>query len=132
MKIRAPEESDKNFIFNSWLKSYRNSQAAKHVNNPIYYTVQAALITKLLSLYPTLVACDPESPNVIWGWINADATTNSVNYIYVKHPFRRVGVAKALAAAANIDVTLPINATHLTHAIKKDNIVYNPYRELIE
>lgn len=125
-------ENDHNFILNSWLKSYRYNDASQAISIPkeIYYTVQAALIHKLLINYPTFVMCDESDPSIIWGYINFETESNTVNYIYMKSAFRRLNLASKLLSDAGIDKT-SINTTHLTSMVDHRNLIYNPYKELI-
>lgn len=115
--------TDHNFILSTWLKSYRDANFCKGVPSEIYYKEHGRIVEWLLANHSTLIAVDPEAPNVIWGWVNG--TSKTLNYVYVKHAFRKMGVAKTLILHANVEQ--PYLVTHLTPLVQQDNIIYSPY-----
>lgn len=132
--IRAVNNEDIPFVLSSWLKSYRYSQAARNVVNDIYFSEQVgqkARILEMLSDCRTLVACDEEEGDCIYGWICAESIEGSVppvvHYVYVKSSYRRRGLARALLKAAGVGGA-PFWATHETAAIRgRIDYVYCPW-----
>lgn len=84
-----------------------------------------------------LVACDSVEPGVIYGWISFNPST--INYVYVKSLFRKLGIAKLLLVNAlehnNTDIfaysQLPTNPvkTALDLLCKRDKLIatYDPW-----
>lgn len=58
--------------------------------------VQRVAMDVLIAEVPTVVAFTPAAPDEILGYINATATT--LNYIYVKKDYRRLGIGTQLLA----------------------------------
>jgi GNAT superfamily N-acetyltransferase len=96
--IRPMCPGDVPLVLNSWLKSYRDCPATWGVGNDDYFRVQKAVISKLLGRCNVAIACDTADPDQIFGWLAWEETPGEVvvHYIYVKHLFQRMGVAKQL------------------------------------
>lgn len=107
-EIRAATLDDRPLIFATWLRSYRHgSQTPRRVPDAIYFARHHELIEELLDLSDVRIAHPPGEPEVILGWsvvelLEPDAEGEpapvAVHYVYVKPPFRRAGVARALLA----------------------------------
>lgn len=133
IRLRKAEEGDIGFIFNSWLKSYRGSMFAKTMTNTTYYTEHHKVVEKILKHHPTVIACNEEDPTQVYGYINAGYVDGifCLNYIYIKHTYRNLGIGKALLNAYEHD---PSQASVYTHHTKmaerlaaKYNMVHHPY-----
>jgi len=134
IRIREFNEPDKNFVLNSWLKSYRDSPWAFHLDNDTYFYGHQLLIGKLAETSKLYVACSVDDPNEIWGWLCAEKGppgTVVIHYVNVKQRFRKFGVAKALLQAAGWRPGVKVWATHWTEKAEllcnKFNAHYNPY-----
>ena len=105
VRIRPDADADLGFITNAWMRSFKNEYA--DVPNDIYYGGMTARLSRI-SNNPSsrvLVACDPVNPGKIYGFICYEAPSDTggtlcVHYLYVKHDYRRRGVADALFVAA--------------------------------
>lgn len=129
--VRPACTDDVGLILNSWLKSYRQSEAARTVTNEIYYSEnigEKARIVSLMRKGQTLVACDPTEQDIVFGWVCADAVIPPVvHYVYVKSPYRRRGLARKLLKAAGVG-SAPFLATHETYDVRgRINYVYCPW-----
>lgn len=143
--IRDALPDDVPFVFNSWLKSYRDSPMVKSIPNTIYYDEHHRVIERLLQS-PDIhahVACNPEDHNQIYGYVIAEkhidpdikCVSTTFHWIYCKHPFRGNGIAKALyEKVQNSYPALPGHQTFYTHRVKNvENLigdrlfVFNPY-----
>lgn len=135
--LRALAADDLPFVFNSWLKSFRDAPAVQSIPNSIYFAGQHDRIDRILKSagLAAAVACNPEDPTQIYGYIVAEnATVGSVvHWVYVKHPFRGHGVARGLFAAVVGAGTGPV-PFYYTHRVKaSDRLVreraatFNPY-----
>ncbi len=107
--IRDMLPGEENFIYNSWLHSYRSSQFARPIESKTYYAFHHAIIERLLARTTTnvLIAAHSATPDVILGYLVLEtpshmplncATMPVAHFLYVKQPFRRLGIAKALVA----------------------------------
>lgn len=97
--LRPPNEGDVGFIFNSWLKSYRDAPFVSGIPNTIYYREMHLAIEKVLARANVVIACDPGEPELIFGWgvgEGAKDGTLLLHYLYVKHALRKFGIAKSL------------------------------------
>lgn len=133
LRIRPATEEDVNFIFNSWLKSYRDSFFGKNISKTIYFASHHKILEKLLKNCSVLVAVDANNPGDIVGYCVTEdvAGFQVIHFVYVKHIFRMLGIAKALLNAAKIDMTKASIYTHHTKScykvVVRYNMVYNPY-----
>lgn len=96
MRIRPATENDRRFVVNSWFESYR-----PHVDAgfDVFAAGHRRHMDALFAVCPPpSVACDLEDPDTIFGWALAKGA--HLHYVYVKQPFRRLGVAKALVVPA--------------------------------
>lgn len=133
IRLRTANEEDIPFIFNSWLKSFRNSNFAKSITSTVYFTEHHKVIRKILETNQVIIACNEEDPGQIYGWICAGKTDGifTLNYIYVKQPFRNFGIGKQLLNAFEHDPAFAAIYTHQTNfgakVAPKYNFVYHPY-----
>ena len=132
-KMRLATEDDIGFIFNSWLKSYRNSYFAKPISNTVYFAEHHKVIEKLAKTSQILIACNKEDEAQIYGYVCAEKVDGIfvIHYAYVKQPFRRLGIAKLLLSSFDHDFSQAAVYTHNTNIGEKlsmkYNLVYHPY-----
>ena len=133
MKLRGVEAGDLPFIYNSWLKSYRDSPAVRSVPNSIYFAEHHNNLEGILSsaLTEVWVACDAEDESNIRGYVvvEHEGDCEVVHWVYVKQPYRQSGVARALLKCALSDSELPVFYTHYTKMSEciRGRAVYNPF-----
>lgn len=127
ISIREMNSDDVNFVYNSWLKSFRNSLEAMNQTNEVYYDNHKNLIEKLLNKSNVNIIHPADDPSHILGFMCSEG--NIVHYIYIKYNYRKLGIAKHLLTSIVSGDTFYI--THITKNIrdKVDNqkIVYNPW-----
>jgi len=101
VRIRQGRKSDVRFITNSWLKSYREAHTVKGCPNQLYFSYQHKIIEALLPASGVLVLCDTKDDDHILGWLVYQRAQDMVliHYAYVKHPFRRKGLATNMIRA---------------------------------
>lgn len=129
------------FVYNSWLHSYRSSRFAKSIDSKIYYTFHHMIIERILNR-PTakvLIATHKDTPDTILGYIALDAfKCPTIHFVYVKHPFRCLGIGRALLKAARGPKSeVSVSDLNYTHASESGTILlskipdikahYNPY-----
>ena len=94
--IRNMVEADTNFVFDSWLKSWRKSRYAGVVQNDDYYATYRKTIERLIMRGAEIkVACNPENENHILGYLCYEITPDGysiVHFLYVKDPFLKQGI----------------------------------------
>lgn len=133
LSLRAAEKEDVSFIFNSWLKSYRDSPPVRGVPNNLYYQHQHSTIEKIIhrDTCRLVLAVAIDDPNQIYGYIVFEdlPEKNLVHWVYVKHPLRTFGIGSLLFNIAN-----KTDRTEYTHNskcaptyAKKHNLIFNPY-----
>lgn len=134
LKIRNVTNEDVPFIFNSWLKSFRETGfMANGISNTVYYDGHHKIIQKILQRSEIWVACDERYPDQIFGYAVAERIDGIfvLHYVYVKHNFRKTGIAKVLLSMFKHDRDQASCCTHLTRLtdrfLMKYNMFYNPY-----
>jgi GNAT superfamily N-acetyltransferase len=133
VKIRLATEGDIPFIFSSWLRSYKSATANNNVPPSIYFAEHHKVIEDLLRTCEVLVACNEHDPSDIVGYICAERVDGIfvVHYIYVKHTFRVMGIAKLLLNGFDHEAGVAAIYTHNTRLgerlAARYNFVYSPY-----
>ncbi len=99
-QLRPPKPEDVGFVFNSWLKSFRDGPAMQNMSNDVYYKGAHSCIEAIAksSQSRVVVACDPADENVIFGYGVAELfeTELCIHWAYCKHTFRGFGLGKAI------------------------------------
>lgn len=87
--------TDQSFVFNAWLKSYRSQEIFRNIPNQLFFAGQQKVVERLINNHETLVITS-DDPNQIIGFVNYEVLGNNIilHYVYVKHAFRRMGIAK--------------------------------------
>jgi hypothetical protein len=123
-KYREADAKDIPFIYSTWLDSYRyDSDIGKSCRNIIFFNNYRFIIDELLENSKTLVACIPDDPEVIFGFMTVEG--KYLHYAYTKHSFQRLGIANDL-------YKLHDSPTYYTH--KTNNRVFQDFvnkREMI-
>jgi hypothetical protein len=135
IKIRPMKVEDGGFVLDSWCSSYARSPEVG-CDPEVFKIEQRNLIYRLIPKCKVLVACDPENPNTIRGWIAAEPPREPgglwiIHYCLVKYELQGRGIARALSGL--IRQASPNGmcwGTHSTFACKwfgKDWLVRNRY-----
>ena len=126
-------EEDKPFLFNSWLKSFRQGTLAANVDNSIYYTNHHKLVEKILSKSKTIICCNSDDPSIIYGYVTYQIVDGQfvLHYLYIKNIYRKLGLGRKLLAETKHDFNVLGCYTHQTSVgvakEEKYNLVYHPY-----
>lgn len=137
-KVRLPKSEDIDFIFNSWLKSYRMSSYAQSVRDTTYYLYHENLIRSIMSYEGNTITilCDTEDEDHILAYMVHSNNAPIIQYMYVKYPMRGYGLARYMLALIQthfkIEKKDSIICTHLPKSgwrelSRKYNLEYNPY-----
>jgi len=97
--IRPARAEDLNFIFDSWMKSWRVSKYAGTVPNHLFYEVQRTLIEDLLGRGADIIIAYPENhENAILGWACGEEKDGAtvLHYLYIKDPYLGLGIPARL------------------------------------
>lgn len=108
---RDATPDDLGFILSSWLRSagdawgdlkradasaFRGTEAGWFADVPHRFTRAAVVEITERPGAESIVACDPEAPHVLYGFIVAEPSQRIVHWCHVKHEFRRAGIGREL------------------------------------
>ena len=145
--IRYATADDVPFMVSAWVRTYTDSDAAKHLMNdsvlrryqrildpkrpqaPPYYALQTALVNNLLATSVSVVAAFEEDINLLMGFACGDPALAVLHYVAVKPAYKRNGVASALVEALGFDKSKDAYYTHITEKGNKavaKNWIYKP------
>jgi hypothetical protein len=113
--VRPSRDSDKPFIYDFWLDSFRLAHAAGPIPMRMYRHVYMQALDDLLARpgVEVLVACSPTDDDQVFGFLCFERRTIPVvHYAYVKQVFRRERVATVLMTAAGIPTGRPFVYTY--------------------
>ncbi len=136
--LRAAENQDVPFIISSWLRSNRDGPIGKVLTDTVYYREFKPLVQVLMSVVHVIVACDPERPEQVYGWICGERLEGKivVHFAYVKQGWRGWGIARRLLGALGYQSPEPIIATFVTHIYtggrlhRRYRVINNPWLAL--
>lgn len=145
MSIRHPElpiditladDEHAAFIKTSWLRSYRYADWVQGIESDAYYTGHSQIVERLLDGSICAVAQHRTNTEQLYGFACGDRIGDKfvLHYVYVKSPFRRNGIGKALVETVGYNHPERITGTHKTWVDSKTGFVrgkycveYNPY-----
>lgn len=138
LAYRPATEPDARFILGSWLASYRNAHQAGLISRERWNDVMGIELRDVL-LRPgcvTRIAYNPGAADPgldAYGWIAGEPSRREplVHYCYVKHPYRRMGIARGLLAALGIDPRREFHYTCRTKVVSQLPIPMGRHRPLI-
>lgn len=132
--LRYATEDDQNFIYSSWLKSYRNTEGPNRMSNETYYNNYKKLVKDLINKHSVLLVVNPEDTTQVYGYICYSMYQNIpvVHYIYVKYTYRKLELAKYLVSSIIPKIKQkPILVTFANRVFDKlkDSylLIYNPF-----
>lgn len=134
--VRDAAEADKAFIYNSWLKSFRDAPAVRTVPNKHYFDGHHKCISAVMSSpgFVCYIACNDKDPEQIYGYLVAERKADGlvIHWIYCKHPFRGFGIASTLEEKLLTDidartVRYSSKVKNITRILKDRPYIYNPY-----
>lgn len=134
--IRLMVDSDQKWVFTNWLHSARDLVPFRDVDRELYFINHGHVIAGCLSKHATLMFCDDEDQDVLYGFLNFNPVDLSANFVYVKYASRQFGIAKKLFKHVFGDQQ--INKIHCSHRPRikgkpaleetfKKRFSYNPY-----
>ena len=119
VNYRPLKNDDIHFVVDAWLKNYSDQESVLKMHG--CKGVHRTLILACLSKYQTIIACNPEDEDQIFGFLNyfTDDTNFITNYVYVKTPFRSMGIGEKLFDCAKFPTYKEAIATHSTYVFHK-------------
>lgn len=131
----APSELP--LVFNSWLKFYRKCDYARGIPDSVFYAEEHRVIEALLAREGTVVvaARNSEDLDQIFGYAVYEVKPRCtvLHWVYVKHPFRNLGIGKQLLApVVTRAVEVPLWFSYRTRPLENWQSLYslgkyNPY-----
>jgi len=127
VRFRVAAPDDRAFIVDSWVEGYRHCHAAGLIPMPHYQRVYREACNWMLDR-PGVTVTIAESDGTLLGWIAVEqgvvvpthhrdggkwqdslepANCPMVLYAFVKDPYRRHGIGRALFAAGGVDLASP-------------------------
>ena len=135
--LRPHTNEDENFIYDTFLKIYREVDPNNFIPADNYFSNQRSVIKSLLSKSKVLIATDIENIDYIYGYIIYDFVKDFLvlHWLHIKKPFRNQGIAndiiKTLYPRTKSDI---IVCTHKSRVFKqlKDRykLQYDPYKDV--
>jgi len=146
VKLRPSNDGDSHFIYSSWLQSFREinvlklkdlvSEAREYKTGPAlwdresYFKRQRHLIAEVLKVSEVSVCCSPDDEGQIFGFIvyrDYAPTIRIISYVYVKHTFRKLGMARKLFEALGECHVATHGGVSTKKLIQKAGLVYDPF-----
>lgn len=117
VSIRLSSASDIPFIYSVWLRSYRyDSPHCENISNGLFFESHKNVLARILAHRETrvVVACHREDPDLLFGFMAYGPGV--IHFIYVKRPFRNMGIARMLVESQQIDHD-SCQTSHLTYSL---------------
>lgn len=129
IEIRVAKLEDIPFIYSTWLRSYRHaSQFARKITTNVFYEMHHKVIDRFIERGGEVYIAHPAGePDVILGYLCMDTVQPVAQYIYVKKPFRKMGIARALIKDKDIKLFTHWTADTDWIVKKISGLIYNPY-----
>lgn len=95
LRWRDMTESDRGWVFDSWMKSYLGSAEMTRIDRDVYWAMYRPIVERLLGRSTVRIAYDAElGPDTILGWRCMAADEPVLHYVHVRGRFRRNGIAR--------------------------------------
>jgi hypothetical protein len=91
--------TDLNFCIHSWLESIRDDKHYRLISNIDFYEFMNDRIKKKIGVGRTIIACNPEDNNEIYGFANSNSFNsdkNIINFVFVKKDYRKARIATTM------------------------------------
>ena len=128
VSLRPAVEADRNFIMATIMRGlYYGESWFSEIPKPVFMERYHKVVEYLLGKDTTqvLIACLKEDPETILGYSILTPSMQVVHFVFVKKPWRGIGIAGSLVPADTR------SATHLTKTglsiIRAKNIDFNPF-----
>ena len=99
--LRPAVDSDMAVVRDPWVQEMRHAPWSRGVPDDIYFPEMKAFVGRVLARANTLVACNPEDPKHVYGFVTFDPP-NHLHWVYVKRAYQGVGLGRTLVEATGI------------------------------
>ena len=126
--IRQALGNDLAFIYSTWLNSYRaDSHYRKTCTKFIFFKEYPRVVDLILGRATTIVACLPDQPNVIIGYLVHEPGV--CHYAFTKESFRKLGVMSTLwnHAFKEREVVTSHKTRCVEGAMEFHRVTFNPF-----
>jgi len=121
--FRPALPTDMQFVISNWSASFKVSHSAGLIQSDDWADIMHAQLRKVIERPDTrtILAYEKTDPTFFYGFISGDTSQQPaiVHYVYVKAPYRRHGMARALFAALGVDPSRPFLYTCKTAIVSK-------------
>lgn len=118
IRLRGGMDADKHYIRETWLKAYRASMP--DCPDDIYNNGMTFRINHLLDNAKVILACNPESPGRIYGWMCYEpGQVLTIHFVHTRYECRRSGVASMLFKAVGGNRDRLVLCSHKTARFDK-------------
>ena len=137
--LRKPEPDERalRFVLDSWCKTvaaeppwdFSTPHHTPPLPHPLMIYEHDTLLKKIIPHSTITLACDPDDPDTVWGYVCTDG--DLLHFIYVKSAFRGFGIGGCLLRAAELpssNVITSHRTKSLFVAFPGVRFLWNPYR----
>ena len=137
--LRKPEPDDRaiRFVLDSWCKTvaaeppwdFATPRHTPPLPHPLLIYEHDTILKKIIHKSTITLACDPDDPDTVWGYICSDGEL--LHFIYVKSAFRGFGIGGCLLRSAGIPkgrMMISHRTESLFVAFPNIRFYWNPYR----
>lgn len=117
--IRPAKPEDAPLILGTWLEqAFRETPWGRRVRAREFFAGHRPIVVRILERARCLIACDRQDPDTIAGYIVWEQREfPTVQMVYTKKAYRRMGIARALCRAAGLPEDLDgVRFTHGTRS----------------
>lgn len=129
--ILSDHSNDLDFIYSTWVRSLGNQRPFRvNIDKNFFNAACHSLITKILTNANVLLACDPNDPEQLFGYIVFLKDPKVLFWVYTKFDFRKANVGtrlmkKAFGELSNIEYTVDTSA--IRHLTNKWDLSFNSH-----
>lgn len=98
--VRTFRDTDIGLICDSLFKCMRKSDLGRWLDDRVYDEQLAPVMKQHVLSGQVLIACHPDDPDVIFGWMSHEAS--ELRFVYVKRTLRGCGIATELLESAGM------------------------------
>ena len=141
--LRKPEPDERalRLVLDSWCKTvaaeppwdFSTPHHTPPLPHPIMIYEHDTLLKKIIHNSTLTLACDPDDPDTVWGYICTD--DDILHFIYVKSAFRGFGIGGCLLRSADLPeskVIISHRTESLFVAFPGVLFLWNPYRMIYD
>lgn len=140
--FRKRKTEDFEYIADSWQKEYRKGPFASQIHSDVFFPNYRARIKALLEISETIVACNPEDEDQVYGYAvhRRIGPLHILSWINVKGTFRGLGIGhRMFKEIGEVDIVTHLSRYYKTRWDEEqkryvtrlpDGLVYNPFIDL--